>query len=233
MSNLEALPYRDGAAGLTGLVARPAGPPRAGVLVFPTIMNPTASVEAKALDLARQGYLALIADFYGTQPEGFDHSRTLALELRATPDSYRRRLRAGLKALATMPEARGLPLAAIGFCMGGQAALELARDGAPLGVAASFHGLLDTKAPAEPGGITARILVCHGDADPMVPRAQVLRFWEEMDAAGADWHFHSYSGVKHGFTNPASTENPATAYDASADRQSWAAMLELFEELFA
>jgi dienelactone hydrolase len=65
----------------------------------------------------------------------------------------------------------------------------------------------------------------------MVPRSQVLAFWEEMDTAQANWHFHSYSGVKHGFTNPASTENPATAYDASADRQSWAAMLELFEEV--
>jgi dienelactone hydrolase len=37
--------------------------------------------------------------------------------------------------------------------------------------------------------------------------------------------------VRHGFTNPAPTENPATAYDASADRQSWAAMLELFDEV--
>ena len=67
----------------------------------------------------------------------------------------------------------------------------------------------------------------------MVPRSQVLAFWEEMDAAGADWHFHSYAGVKHGFTNPAPTENPATGYDASADRQSWAAMHALFDEVFA
>jgi dienelactone hydrolase len=133
-----------------------------------------------------------------------------------------------------MPEAEALPLAAIGFCMGGQAALELARDGAPLGAVVSFHGLLDTGLAAEPGQITARILVCHGDADPMVPRSQVLAFWEEMDAARADWHFHAYSGVRHGFTNPAKVEgNPAVAYDASADRQSWAAMLSLFDEVFA
>jgi dienelactone hydrolase len=68
----------------------------------------------------------------------------------------------------------------------------------------------------------------------MVPRSQVLAFWEEMDAAGAKWHFHSYSGVKHGFTDPGSDERgiAAIAYDASADRQSWAAMLELFGEIF-
>ena len=228
---LEPLAYRDGEVALGGLVARPQGKARAAVLVFPTIMNTTPSVEAKAVALAQAGYLALIADFYGKAPASFDEARALAADIRPDPLVYRRRLRAGLKALATMPETQGLPLAAIGFCMGGQAALELARDGAPLGVVTSFHGLLDTGLAAEPGRISARVLVCHGDADPMGPRSQVLAFWEEMDAAGADWHFHSYSGVRHGFTNPAPTDNPATAYDASADRQSWAAMLELFDEV--
>jgi len=229
---LQPLSYADGDVPLNGLVARPSGRPRAAVLVCPTIMNSTPAVEAKAGALATTGYLAVIADFYGRYPAGFDEARALAAAIRPDPFVYRRRLKAGLKALATLPEADGLPLAVIGFCMGGQAALELARDGAPLFAAVSFHGLLDTGLPAEPGQITARILVCHGDADPMVPRSQVLAFWEEMDAAQANWHFHSYGGVRHGFTNPAKVEgNPAVAYDASADRQSWAAMLALFDEL--
>jgi dienelactone hydrolase len=231
--DLEPLDYEDGDTWLTGLLARPAAAPHAAILVFPTIMNPTPSVEDKARALAGAGYLALIADFYGKRPANFDEARACAAEIRPDPLAYRRRLKAGLKALATLPEAQGLPLAAIGFCMGGQAALELARDGAPLAAAVSFHGLLDTGLPAEPRGIAARILVCHGDADPLVPRSQVLAFWEEMDAAQATWHFHAYGGVRHGFTNPASpADNPAVAYDASADRQSWAAMLELFDEVF-
>lgn len=230
--SFEPVPYADGDTALTGMLARPAAAPRAAILIFPTIMNPTPAVEAKALKLAEAGYLALIADFYGRRPADFDEARALAAEIRPDPQVYRRRLRAGLKALATLPDAHGLPLVAIGFCMGGQAALELARDGAPLDAVVSFHGLLDTGLPAKPGNITARVLVCHGDADPMVPRSQVLAFWEEMDAAQANWHFHSYSGVRHGFTNTVPTDNPATAYDASADRQSWAAMLELFNEVF-
>lgn len=229
---LESISYADGDTLLAGQLARPAGSPRAAILVFPTIMNTTPVVEAKARSLAGSGYLALIADFYGKRPADFDEARTAAAGIRPDPLAYRRRLKAGLAALATLPEADGLPLGVIGFCMGGQAALELARDGAPLFAAVSFHGLLDTGLPAEPRQITARILVCHGDADPMVPRRQVLEFWEEMDAAQANWHFHAYSGVKHGFTNPAAvTGNPAVAYDASADRQSWAAMLELFDEV--
>ncbi len=231
MSELSPVDYADGDTALRGLVARPKGKPRAAVLVFPTIMNTTPSVEDKARDLAAQGYLAMVADFYGKTPSGMDESREFALAIRETPELYRQRLRASLRALAMLEEAQGLPIGAIGFCMGGQAVLELAREGAPLFAVVSFHGLLSTDLPAAPGAVRARILVCHGDADPMVPRGQVVKFWEEMDHAGADWHFHSYAGVKHGFTNPLPNPNPATGYDASADRQSWAAMYSLFDEV--
>ena len=60
---LEPLPYADGDTALTGLLARPSGTPRAAVLVFPTIMNPTPAIEHKAEALAESGYLTLIADF--------------------------------------------------------------------------------------------------------------------------------------------------------------------------
>lgn len=229
---MEQLPYTDNDISLTGLLFRPAGTPRAGIVVYPTIMNPTESVLNKARQLAEAGYLALVADLYGKNPANFDESRQFATEIRQDIGGYRQRLRAAIKALVSLDKAKDLPLAAIGYCLGGGAVLELARDGAPFEVVVSFHGLLATEQPAEPGGIRARILVCHGDADPMVPRSQVLAFWEEMDEAKANWHFHSYSGVKHGFTDPTPRDNPAVGYDASADRQSWAAMHSLFDEVF-
>lgn len=233
MSALERVEYSDGPAALTGWLARPARTARAAVAVFPTIMNATPAVEAKALALAEAGYVALIADFYGEAPTDFGHAIKLATALRSDVDQYRARLSAALVKLTEL--ALGLPQAAIGFCMGGQAVLELARKKADLALVGSFHGLLDTDRPAPAGvQITPRILVCHGDADTLVPRPLVTAFWEEMDAAGADWHFHSYSGVGHGFTNP----NPPPAggpsnYNASADRQSWAALLGLLDEVFA
>jgi len=229
----EAIEYSDGGTALTGLLYRPSGQPRAAILVYPTIMNQSGVVLDKAASLAQHGYLAFVADLYGRNPETFEESREFAAEIRPQPQDFRRRLRGAIRALVALPGSEGLPLGAIGFCMGGGAVLELAREGAPLDVVVSFHGLLATDLPAEPGKVTARILVCHGDADPMVPRSHVVQFWEEMDAAGADWHFHSYGGVKHGFTNPHSPPgNPAVGYDASADRQSWAAMFELFDEVF-
>ncbi|MXP28414.1 prolyl oligopeptidase family serine peptidase [Porphyrobacter algicida] len=230
MSDFETVAYRDGDTALTGLLARPEGSPKAVIVVYPTIMNSTPAVEAKAKSLADAGYLAMIADFYGSNPEDMAASQALAAPLRADAKAMRDRMRPALHALADV--AGAIPMAAIGFCMGGQAALEMAREGADLVLAASFHGLLETHAPADVGAIKARILVCHGDADPLVPREQVLQFWEEMDRAGANWHFHSYSGVKHGFTNPqAPSGMPAIGYDASADHQSWAALMSMLDEV--
>ncbi|CAH0496508.1 dienelactone hydrolase family protein [Novosphingobium sp. CECT 9465] len=230
---IEQVDYADGDVALTGFLAKPAVAPRAAILILPTIANCNSPMIRRAHMLAQEGYLVMIADFYGVQVRDFDHALELAGPLRSTVGGYRQRLRAGLAALTGLPQAHGLPVAVVGYCMGGQAALELARDGADLVLAASFHGLLDTQAPAQNGAVRTRILVCHGDADPLVPRTQVMAFWEEMDAAGANWHFHAYSGVKHGFTDPESDSRgmPAIGFDESADRQSWAALLGLLDEV--
>lgn len=230
---LEPVPYHDRDKELTGWLARPQSAARAAVVLFPTIANVTPAVERRAEMLADLGYLTLIADFYGEAVVDFAAAGVLATALRANVEDYRIRIAAAFAALRALPAAEGLRFGAVGYCMGGQAALEAARDGHDLFAAVSFHGILTTDRAALPGIVRGRILVCHGDADPLVPREHVTAFWEEMEAAGADWHFHAYSGVKHGFTDPGSDARglPAISYDASADRQSWAAMRNLFDEI--
>lgn len=227
---LERIAYADGSTQLTGWLARPADTPRAAVAVFPTFMNTTPGVEAKAQALAGAGCLALIGDFYGPgAPSDVESAFAAMSGLRADPRAMRARLHATLGVLAAI--ASGLPRIAIGFCLGGMAVLELARDGADLALAASFHGLLATPLPAT-APITPRLLVCHGDADSLVPRADVLAFWEEMDRVDADWQFMSFARVEHGFTNPLTPAGaPNPAFDARADRQSWAALMDLIDEL--
>jgi len=232
MRDLEQVEFADRGTALTGHLAHPSGTPRAAILIFPTIANITPAIEKRAKMLAEAGYLAMIADFYGEPVESFEASRPLAEKLRGDVSHYRARLAANAAALRRHDTAKGLPMAAIGFCMGGQAVLELARDGEDLALVASFHGILSTDLPAA-AQIKPRILICHGDADPMVPRDQVMAFWQEMDAVGANWHFHSYSGVKHGFTDPGSDARgmAAIGYDDSADRQSWAALMNMLNEV--
>ena len=235
MSALTPLVCYDRGAELTGWLARPAGPARGAIVIFPTIANINAPMERRAAMLAQQGFVTLIADFYGEPVASFEASFPLAEKLRGDVDRYRARIAAGIAALRGHEAAAGLKPAAIGYCMGGQAALEAARAGEDLAFVASFHGILTSARPATATTpIAARILVCHGDADPLVPREQVMAFWQEMDAAGADWHFQSYSGVRHGFTDPASDSRgiAAIGYNASADRQSWAALMSFATEVF-
>lgn len=229
MSKFKTIDYRDGDTPLTGLYALPEGTPRAAITVYPTFMNSTPGVEAKALQLVDAGYAVMIADFFGPgAPANVDEAFAALGDLTSDPVAMRQRFRVALEVMKGLaPDA---PQLAIGFCLGGKAALEMARDGQDLVAVASFHGLLETATPATEA-IKARILVCHGDADSMVPRDHVMAFWEEMDAAGANWHFHSYSGVEHGFSQPIGFDgSPNPAHDPSAERQSWRAMMDLFDE---
>ena len=229
MSELQPIEYSDESTPLRGLYASPAGTPRAAITVFPTFMNATPGVKAKALELVEAGYAVMIADFFGpAAPSTVDEAFKTLSDLTSEPVAMRQRFRASLE--TTKRLAPDVPQLAIGFCLGGKAVLEMARDGQDLVAVASFHGLLETATPAS-DPIKTRILVCHGDADPMVPRAHVMGFWEEMDGVKADWHFHSYASVDHGFTLSVGFDGaPNPAYDASADRQSWRSMMDLFDE---
>lgn len=233
MSALEPVAYADRDTALTGWLARPSGPARGAVVVYPTIVNSNAHMERRARMLADAGFVAFIADFYGAPAEDFAAAGELAQVLRADTEHYRTRIAAAVETLRSLtPDLR---LSAIGYCMGGQAVLELARAGTDLAFVASFHGVFGTGRKAEKTAPhKPRLLILHGDADPLAPRADVLALWEELDDAGYPWHFHSYSGVKHGFTDPESDSRgmAAIGYDASADRQSWAALCAMLDEVY-
>ena len=144
------------------------------------------------------------------------------------------RFNAALEVLKRDPRVDTTRIAAIGYCFGGAVVLGMARAGADLAAVVTFHGALATTSPAQPGKVKARVLVLAGGADPFVPPEQVEAFKKEMQAAGARFEVITYPGAKHGFTNPdaAKYAMPQLAYDAAADRESWAAMLKLFKEIW-
>jgi dienelactone hydrolase len=125
-------------------------------------------------------------------------------------------------------------MAAVGYCFGGMAVLELARAGANLLGVVSVHGSLHSPAPAKPGSIKAKVLVHHGALDPHVPMGRVSEFVEEMTHAGADWQLVLYGGAMHGFTHEKATgrETPGVAYDALTDARSSAAIDLFLREIF-
>ncbi len=60
---------------------------------------------------------------------------------------YRQRLNLGLDQLKKLPNVDKKRLGAIGYCFGGTGAIELARSGAEIAGAVSFHGGLDSPTP--------------------------------------------------------------------------------------
>lgn len=207
---------------------------RPGVLLVPTFWGLDANARRKAVQVARLGYAVLALDLYGDgrAAQDRDEASRLMKDLARDRAVLRARAAAGLKALRYQRVVDGARLAAIGFCFGGQVALELARSGAELRGVVSFHGLLDAD-PKAPCAVKAKVLALHGAEDPLVPPRQAEAFRAEMSAAGADWQMVYYGGAVHGFTNPDAGADRKTgiAYDERADQRSWQAMRAFFDEV--
>lgn len=232
------LDYRDGAASLKGIIVsddRRAGQ-RPGVVLFPDARGIGDHAIACAERLAALGLVVLVADLYGNGATARDipHARELMGQLRSDISRWRARAGAAREVLARQGNVDAKRIAAIGYCFGGTTALELARSGAALSAVVSFHGGLASVRPDDARNIKAKILVCHGAADTLVPMSQLAAFEEEMGRTSVDWQVQVYGGAGHGFTNPEADGAgvPELAYHAAADRRSWSAMLELFDEVF-
>ena len=208
---------------------------RPGVLVVHEWWGHNEHARNQARRLAEAGYVGFALDVYGkgmlaTHPESANAMMTEVMQAGVIPA----RFNAALEQLKQDPHVDPERIAAIGYCFGGAVVLEMARAGADLDAVASFHGALATGDPAEEGAVQARVLVLAGADDPLVPPEQVQAFREEMEAANADFEVITYPGARHSFTNPdAGTHGmEALAYNAEADRQSWAELLRMLEEVF-
>ncbi len=231
--------YRQGNTRLVGYLAFPKDVtgPLPGILVVHEWMGLNDYAKHRADQLAELGYIAFAADIYGDGKiaANREDAGKLAGSYKNDRPLLRARVAAGLATLKAQPGVTGDKIAAIGYCFGGTAVLELARSGADIAGVVSFHGGLDTPTSQDAKNIRAKVLALHGADDPYVPADQVAAFENEMRQAGVDWQLIVYGGAVHGFTNPANgTDNSkGAAYNALADARSWVAMQQFFNELFA
>jgi dienelactone hydrolase len=239
------VPYQDGDTKLEGFLAyddAAGAAKRPGVLVCHEWRGLDDYAKSRAKQLAGLGYVVFALDIYGAGVHAKDATEAGKLATIYKTDRLltRRRAEAGLAVLKGEPQVDPAKLAAVGYCFGGCVALELVRDGAPLAGIAVFHGALSTgtdkdgKALAAPKGTTTKLLVMQGADDKFVPPTEVAGFLDEMRGADADYQLIQYSGAVHAFTNPDAGNDPSKgiAYNANADRRSWAAMQGFFGELF-
>jgi len=194
-----------------------------------------------ARKLAQAGYVGFALDMYGEGKQAHHPTDAgkMAGEVSANLPVMQARFDAAKQFLTSQANVDPKRIGAIGYCFGGSVVLTMARVGDEnLKGVVSFHGGLGTKNPAQPGVMKAKALVLTGADDPFVPKEQVDAFEKEMKAAGADYKLISYPGAKHGFTNPAATENGKKfnlplEYNADVAKKSWDEMLAFFKKVLA
>ena len=86
-------------------------------------------------------------------------------------------------------------------------------------------------APAT-GPVKGSVLVLNGADDPMVSEDSLKAFKQEMDGAGADWQLTHFGGAVHSFTDPGANIPGRSVYDPKVARRAFAAMDDLFNEVF-
>jgi dienelactone hydrolase len=217
------------------MVSDGSGSARPGIIVFPTVMGIADLERGFAGRLVDQGYSVLLADLYGRRftPDQRSDAMAAMSALREDRSALRDRVLGVLGAAIEQDEFDDERIAAIGFCFGGQNALDLARSGADLAGVASFHGLFDPpRLPPQP--IKARVSAYHGWDDPLVPPDAVVALAKELTEAGCDWQIHAFGHVGHGFTNPGATgAMPGIKFDERTSRRAWVACDAFLAECFA
>ena len=236
MSKDRAIPHSfEGESLESVFVGRRDGEARPTVLIIPTVMGVTDLEVGFGRQLVELGYNAFVADIFGKEFHGAARDVCFGemTRLRSDRAALRRRLQHVLQVASGLDEVNADQIVVSGYCFGGQCALDLARSGADVAAAVSFHGLFDPPGLPEEK-IKAKVVAFHGWDDPMVPPEKVVALGQELTRAGADWQIHAYGHVAHGFTNPKASDLQidGVRYNALAAERSWTSFISLLEELF-
>ena len=211
---------------------------RPAILIIPEWWGLNDYTKMRARELAKLGYIAMAMDMFGNgmNTDSPAVAGKWAGQFYTKPLSAKARIDAALVALKSFQQADTGKIAAIGYCFGGAMVLNAARLGEPIKGVVSFHGNL-IGVPANKDLLKAKILICHGEADPFVKKEEVAAFKKQMDSIKADYTFKSYPNALHAFTNPNATAlgkkwNLPIGYNGAADTASWNDMKAFFDTIF-
>jgi len=236
-SQLKPVSYTDGNQKLEGLATAPkkATPKKAGVLVLPAWMGIDAHAKESAQELSKLGYYVFVADIYGVgnKPANTTEAGQKAGYFKNNYKEYQKRIQLALDQLIKSG-ANPNEIAVIGYCFGGSGALEAARGNFNVKGVVSFHGGLGRDAARAIEPIKPKVLVLHGADDFYVPETEIKAFQEEMRTSKADWQMVYYADAVHAFTHKdaGNDKSKGVAYNEKADKRSWRAMKDFFNEIF-
>ncbi|MFY9742142.1 MAG: dienelactone hydrolase family protein [Candidatus Sulfotelmatobacter sp.] len=207
--------YKSGDETVQAILYTPAGKgPFPGIIVVHEWWGLNDWVKEQATKLADQGYEALAIDLYrgrvGTTPEEAHEI------MRGVPeDRAKRDLSAAFDYLASQPNVKKNRIGAIGWCMGGGYALDVALEEPTLAADVINYGHLATD-PDTLKKINAPILGLFGGQDKGITPDDVHKFEAQMKQLGKKIEIKIYDDAAHAFENPNNKAGyrPADAADA-------------------
>ncbi len=210
----------------SGYLARPEGRgPFPGVIVVQEWWGIDEHIKDVCRRFAGEGFAALAPDLYHGQVTS-DPDEAMRLMTALDTKKAVRELGAAAAFLAAQPYTQGRGIGAIGFCMGGGLALELACESPHIQAVAPFYGV--NPEPIERvQNIRGPVLAIYAEDDPWVDpprRAEELR--AALERYGKRFEIHVYPATQHGFFN----DTRPDVYNARAAQDAWARVLHLFQE---
>lgn len=204
--------YKSGSETVKGVMYTPAGNgPFPALVVIHEWWGLNDWVKQQAQKLADEGYVTLAVGNVATTPEE-------AHELmRGVPeDRAKRDLLAAYDYLASQKNVKADKIGAIGWCMGGGYALDLAVDQPKLAADVINYGHLATD-DSTLRRINAPILGIFGGRDRGIPPDSVRAFDQQLKKLGKTVEVHIYPDAGHAFENP----NNKAGYRPQDAKDAW------------
>jgi carboxymethylenebutenolidase len=196
-------------------LARPAAGHGPGVLVLQEWWGLVPQIREVCDRLARSGFVALAPDLYrGDATTDPDEAGRLMMALEV--DRAGRDLETAAEALHRQPEVDGASIGCIGFCMGGQLALQAGCLRQDISAIVDCYGVHPNVTP-DFDRCRARVLGVFAEHDEFISAADVARLEAALEAAGVEAKLKTYPGVQHAFLNDARPD----VYDAKRAVEAW------------
>lgn len=224
----------DDGTSMRAYVARPAGQPRAGLIVFQEIFGVNSHIRDVTERFARQGYVAVAPELFHRTAPGFESGYSSADMGPAFAQMQQLRdpgleadIRGTYQWLAN--DSKGLPIAAVGYCFGGRTACHATLT-VPLACGISYYGGGIAPNQMNPGllnrlkDLKGPMLFFWGGLDQHIPHESVEAVRGALKTADKSFGFVEFSFADHGFFC-----DQRGSYNATAAGLAWPLTLAFLE----